>query len=124
MKALLLVALVGCTSPTGHAPDAAAETLQQCTADFDPSIVKTCTTAADCVLLGHDDCCGTTELGIAASDQAAAMQAEATYDACANVACGARGCASATRSEDGMVPMGSQTIVPTCVAGVCGSTVQ
>ena len=105
-------------------PDAPAETLEQCQAGFDPSLVQTCTTAADCVLLAHDDCCGATMLGVTASDQAAAMAAETTYDACANLACGARGCDSVTTSSDGHVPTGNQMIVPTCVAGVCGSTVQ
>jgi hypothetical protein len=126
MKAVLLVALAGCTSLTGHPPaaDAPAETLQECQAAFDPSLVQTCATAADCVLLAHDDCCGVTMIGVTASDQATAMSAEATYDACAANACGARGCASQTVSTDGKVAMTGQTFVPTCIAGVCGSTVQ
>lgn len=126
MKAVLLVALVGCSSLTGHppAPDAAPETLQECQAAFDPSLVQTCTTVADCVLIAHDDCCGATMIGVTSSDQATAMAAEATFDACADKACGARGCASQTTSSDGKVPMTGQMIVPTCIAGVCGSTVR
>jgi hypothetical protein len=123
MKALVLVALAGCTSMTTRA-DAPAETLQECQAAFDPSLVQTCTAAADCVLLAHDDCCGATMIGVTASDQATAMAAEATFDTCANTACGARGCASQTISSDGKVPMTGQTFVPTCIAGVCGSTVR
>jgi hypothetical protein len=110
-----------CTGRSSH-PDAA--TVASCEADFVPVIDKTCVVAGDCVLLGHTDCCGITELGIAKSSQAAAQAAEVSYDACVAAACGARGCASATKAEDGRVPSATQTIVAVCSSGQCTSIVQ
>ncbi len=124
-KWVFLVVLAGCTAMTGRtpAPDA-AETLLACEADFDASVVKTCTVVTDCVLLAHADCCGEIEIGIAATDNSAAQAAETRFDACVEASCGARGCSAETAAEDGKVPDEGQTIVATCIAGQCGSTVQ
>ncbi|HEY1550535.1 MAG TPA: hypothetical protein VGG28_22055 [Kofleriaceae bacterium] len=122
MKRLWLVVLVGCQTGAVSTPDAELE-LTSCAIEG-PPIVTTCTVAADCVLLVHLECCGAIVLGIAASDGSAAQAEEATYDRCEEAQCGARGCASPTKAEDGSVPSGSQTIVATCVDGACSSTVE
>jgi len=121
MRWIALVLVAAChTAPV--APD--AESLAACLAEVDTAIDRTCTTSADCVLLAHEDCCGSTELGIAVTSRGAAEVAEAHYDACLVQTCGARGCASATRAEDGQVPSGTQMIVAVCVANACTSVVQ
>ena len=125
MKWLVAIALVGCTARTQPpAADAFYGSPEQCEPAFDASVVRTCTVASDCVLIEHPNCCGVVEIGVAGSDASAAEQAEAAFDACIDPTCGARGCAAATESEDGKVPSSGQTIVPTCVAGQCSSTVQ
>lgn len=112
----------GCQTTASLSPDA---TLASCEATFDSQVVKACTVASDCVLLDHPGCCGAVEIGVAASDASSAGAAEMTFDACSLRACGARGCASPTTAEDGTVLTSSaQTIVPTCIAGQCSSTVQ
>ena len=121
MRILVCLIAVGCGGSGSPAVDAAA-TLQQCAAAF--VVDRTCTTAADCVLLTHPDCCGPIEIGVATAGQAAAGSAETTFGACEAAACGARGCAHADQAEDGTTPMQGQTIVPTCTNHVCGSTVQ
>ena len=121
MRWIALVLVAGChTAPV--TPD--AESLEMCLAEVEGAIGRTCTTDADCVLLAHEDCCGLTELGIAVTSRGAAEVAEAHYDACLAQTCGARGCASATRAEDGQVPSGTQTIVAVCISHACTSVVQ
>lgn len=126
MKVLALVAMcvVGCVGFGAGKAKPDAEDLQSCEATFDMTVVKTCTVDADCALIGHDDCCGTTELGVAVTDRGAVEVAENHYEACAAIACGPRGCASQTKAEDGQVPSGNQTIVPACVMSLCTSVVR
>ncbi len=126
MKVLALVAMCafGCVGFGAGKAKPDAEDLMSCEATFQMSVMKTCNVAADCALVGHDDCCGTTEIGVSVTDRGAVEVAESHYEPCAAIACGPRGCASQTKAEDGKVPSGNQTIVPTCVMGMCTSTVQ
>jgi hypothetical protein len=110
-------------SSTTKAIDA-QPSVQACEAAFDTAVDRSCVVAGDCALIAHPDCCGDVEIGVARSGLATADPAEARYDTCNSAACGARGCAHATESEDGMVPQGSQTIVAVCTNNRCSSTVQ
>lgn len=49
-----------------------------CEASYQAALDRTCLMSADCVLVGHDDCCGTVRVGVRAGTEAAAMTAEAT----------------------------------------------
>jgi hypothetical protein len=102
----------------------APETPAQCEAMFDMSFARPCTTAADCVLLTHFNCCAEVDIGVAKADLAAAMAAETVFGACMAPACGGRGCGGQTSAEDGKIPQGAQAIVPVCVNDACTSTVQ
>lgn len=93
-----------------------------CEAAYQAALDRSCGVPADCVLVDHEDCCGTVRIGVHAGTEAAAMTAESTYAACFD--CGARGCQHADIAEDGSTPGVGQAIVATCVANVCTSVVQ
>ena len=97
------------------------ETAAECQADYLRTIDKSCTTPADCVLVGHQDCCGTIEVSVRIGSEAAAADAEQTYEAC--VACPPTGCFHADESEDMMTPSTGQRIISVCTANRCSSTV-
>ena len=83
---------------------------------------RTCNTPSDCVLVDHQDCCGTVRVGVHAGSEASAHSAEAMYAACFD--CGARGCAHPDQAETGATPSMGQSIVATCSANRCTSVVQ
>jgi hypothetical protein len=122
MRAILLVVLVACGSSSKPTPD--GPTPQICEANFETAVNRACVAPVDCVQLLHSDCCGDVQIAVAASGQDAAFTAENTFSMCENVACGARGCQHALQAEDGMVPMGSQSIVAVCINSRCTTTVQ
>ena len=116
---LLLLVLAACGRLNKNDPDASTAP-QQCEAAFDMKVNKQCVSASDCTLLAHPDCCGPVEIGIATVDPTA----EAAYEACENMACGARGCSHPEAAEDGTFVMNpGDTIVPTCNMNQCSSTV-
>ena len=116
-----LVGAVACGGSSSGGHDAALDQAT-CEAAFQASLDRACSAPADCVLVGHDDCCGVVRIGVAAGSEPMAMSAEATYAAC--FSCGARGCQHADRAEDGSVPGTGESIVATCVEQRCTSIVQ
>ena len=125
----LLALATGCASPSSggarsDAKPASTSTPEQCEATFDMAFTRSCVTASDCVLLVHSDCCHEIDIGVSRANLPAAMAAETTFNACEGPACGGRGCGGQTSAEDGKIPVTGQSIVATCVAQVCTSTVQ
>lgn len=118
---VVALAVVGCDGAKKPAVDAAGNQIT-CEASFQTALDRTCSVAADCGLVSHDDCCGTVRLGVRAGTEAAATLAEATYRAC--FSCGARGCDHAELAEDGNVANAGRSIVATCTMGRCKSIVQ
>lgn len=121
MRALLLIALVGCSEHGSHPLDASMDRAP-CEAAYQQALDRACSAPSDCTLVEHDDCCGTVWTGVRAASKPAAVSAEATYGACFD--CGARGCAHADLAETGMTAGPNQSIVATCVANRCTSVVQ
>jgi hypothetical protein len=115
MRIWLVLLLVGCGG------NDTTETPAECQADYLRTIDKSCLVPADCVLVDHDDCCGTIKVAIRAGGEATAADAEQTYEAC--VACPPTGCFHDNESEDMLTPGAGQAIVPVCVANRCSSTV-
>jgi hypothetical protein len=113
--------LLGCGAPNNPNPDAGGSQAA-CEATYQSALNRSCSVPADCTLVSHSDCCGTVKVGVRAGTQAAAMSAEATYQAC--FSCGARGCFHADQAEDGKTPGAGQSIVATCVMSRCTSVVQ
>jgi hypothetical protein len=117
VAAILLV--LGC-SEHGRSIDATEPGV--CQAKFQAAIDKTCTVPSDCSLGLHSDCCGIVHLGIRAGTEDSFAAAERELQTCAP--CPPVGCAHQDQAEDGrVVTMTGQTIVPTCVANRCSSTV-
>ncbi len=120
MRSVLLAFVIGCSG--GHRATDASMDRAPCEATYQAALDRTCNVPTDCVLVDHDDCCGTVRIGVRAGTEATAQAAEATYAACFD--CGARGCAHADMAETGAVPQQGQSIVATCVADRCTSVVQ
>jgi hypothetical protein len=114
----VLIVVAACGSSHGAA-DADRAT---CKANREAALDRTCTVAADCVLVASEDCCGTIDLAVRAGTQAGFAAVEATYVAC--LACPPTGCMHADEAEDGTAPSAGQTIVATCDTGHCKSIVQ
>lgn len=121
MRALLLIALVGCSEHGSHPLDASMDRAP-CEAAYQQALDRACSAPSDCTLVEHDDCCGTVWVGVRVASKPAALAAEATYGACFD--CGARGCAHADLTETGMTAGPGQSIVATCNANRCTSIVQ
>src|SRR5574337_550330 len=116
MWRLALVFVIGCGS--GKSPpggDASSE--QVCEAQFAAAIDKSCSSPTQCVLVNHDDCCGTVRMAVAAGTEAQFAAAETQLHMCFD--CGARGCAHPDEAEDGRFPQQGQSIVAECIALRC-----
>jgi hypothetical protein len=113
--AFALIVFVACGS--NDTPETPAE----CEADYLRTIDKSCVVPADCVLVDHDDCCGTIKVAVHSGGEAAAHDAEMAYQAC--VACPPTGCFHADEAEDQMSPGSGQSIVAVCTANRCSSIV-
>jgi hypothetical protein len=121
MRVLGCVWLLACGTSSEMPRDASMDRAP-CEAAYQTSLDRSCSVPADCVLVDHEDCCGTVKVGVHAGTETAATTAESTYGACFD--CGARGCQHADQAEDGSTASGAQTIVATCVANRCTSVVQ
>jgi len=114
-RVLWLVVVIACGG------NDTSETPAECEADYLRTIDKSCAVPADCVLVDHDDCCGTLKVAVHAGGEAAAHDAEMTYQAC--VACPPTGCFHADEAEDQTSPGAGQSIVAVCTANRCSSIV-
>src|SRR5580765_740951 len=114
-RLVVCLALVVACGSYGSTSDALSSTLQ-CEGTFDQQVNRSCTSAGDCVLLTHPDCCGPIAIGVNAEAQT--QPAEMSYETCMNAACGARGCGHPLEAQDGKTPSAGQSIVATCIARV------
>ena len=94
-----------------------------CSAAFSDALVKDCTSAADCVLANHDDCCGNVVTAIKKGTTASFDAADQSFQAC-TPGCGVRGCFHADTAEDGK-QLGSvgDAFAAVCQSSRCTSTV-
>jgi hypothetical protein len=109
-----------CSSSGGGLPDAGPPS---CASTFAAAVAKDCSSAADCVLVDGDDCCGTVKIAIKAGTEASFAAAEAAYLACVP-GCGLRGCFHADVAEEGGTPGAGQGIFSECRGGRCLSVVR
>lgn len=114
--------LLSCDGAVNNAKTDGGGSQATCEAAYQAALDRSCTVPADCTLVNHNDCCGTVKVGVRAGAQAAAMSAEATYQAC--FSCGARGCFHADQAENRKTPGVGQSIIATCMIGQCTSVVQ
>jgi len=114
---LMVVACGGGGSSPPDAPRAAA-----CTAELEAALDRSCAAPAECVLVGHGDCCGTVLLGIRGGTELAFPAIETTFQTCR--ACPPSGCAHADLAEDGSTAGSGQAIVADCIAMRCASVVR
>lgn len=123
MRGALLVAvlLAACGGSSATSIDAKTDPAV-CKANREAAIDRSCTTAADCVVVASADCCGTIDIAVHAGTQSTYPAVEQTYEAC--LACPPLGCQHADQAEDGTTPQQGQSIVATCTAGRCTSVVQ
>src|SRR5215471_8778526 len=90
---------------------------------FESAIVKTCTTAADCELVRHFDCCGNIVTAIRSGTDATFATAEQAFNSCVP-GCNVRGCFHADMAEDlGTITSSTQSFAAQCQAGRCTSVV-
>lgn len=95
-----------------------------CASDFASALVKTCTSAADCVLVRHNDCCGTVVMAVRSGTQGSFTAADQAYQSCVP-GCGLRGCHHADVDEQGAAAEGTtKTIVAECNNQTCASVVR
>src|SRR5206468_806970 len=94
-----------------------------CSATFGAALVKDCTSAADCVLANHNDCCGKVVTAIKMGTTTSFEAADQSYQACVP-GCGVRGCFHADMAEDGKT-LGSvgDAFAAVCQSSRCSSTV-
>lgn len=114
----------GTTADAGESGLAGAGTaVGTCEATLADALVKDCTTAADCVLVKHFDCCGYIVTAINSGATAAFEAAEEAYVACVP-GCELRGCAHADAAEDNkMLVNAGDEFVAQCNNQRCTSTV-
>lgn len=95
-----------------------------CPASFSSALVKSCTTAADCVLEPHFDCCGNVITAIRAGTEATFTAAQQAFESCVP-GCRVRGCAHADFAENQQSIAGTtnQAFAAECVNGRCTSVV-
>jgi hypothetical protein len=122
-RALLLVALVGCTSSHQTSSiDAPPVDDAVCKADLEAMLDRSCSVPTDCVLVESADCCGPIMLAVHAGTESMFPAREHDYETC--LACPPLGCAHQKQDEAGHVAGSNQAIVPDCVAGRCTSVVR
>jgi hypothetical protein len=120
VRGVLVIVLAAACAEHGSRPDAGDP--EACLVTLEAELDRTCAASGECTLIGHDDCCGTVQLGVRAATQADALAAEARFEACRM--CPPLGCAHPDMAEDGRIPGTGQAIVATCVANRCTSVVQ
>jgi hypothetical protein len=90
---------------------------------FTSALTKSCTTASDCRLVRHDDCCGGVITAIRVGSDASFASAEQAYQTCVP-GCGVRGCFHADMAEDGETLAGAgRAFAAECQGGRCTSSV-
>ena len=94
-----------------------------CPANFTSALMKSCSTAADCVLASHFDCCGNLVVAIRTGTDASFATAQQAYESCVP-GCRLRGCDHADRAEDGQtLTAAGQAFAAQCQSGRCTSVV-
>jgi hypothetical protein len=94
-----------------------------CPVIFTSALTKSCTTASDCTLVRHDDCCGGVITAIRVGSDASFASAEQAYQTCVP-GCGVRGCFHADMAEDGQTLAGAgRAFAAECQGGRCTSVV-
>jgi hypothetical protein len=90
---------------------------------YTSALTKDCTTAADCELVAHNDCCGTVVTAIRVGTDVSFMTADQAFQACVP-GCGVRGCGHPDMAEDGQ-ELGTvgQSFAAECQNGRCTSVV-
>ena len=95
-----------------------------CSASFSSALVKNCTTAADCVLERHFDCCGNVITAIRAGTESTFTAAQQAFESCVP-GCNVRGCFHADFAENQQSITGTtnEAFAAACVNGSCTSVV-
>ena len=94
-----------------------------CPANFTSALMKDCSTAADCMLAPHFDCCGNVVVAIRTGTDASFATAQQAYESCVP-GCRLRGCDHADRAEDGQtLTTTGQAFAAQCQSGRCASVV-
>jgi hypothetical protein len=94
-----------------------------CNSAFTHALNKDCTSDADCLLVDHDDCCGTIRIAIRKGTDAAFTAAEAAFHGCAP-ACSSHSCFHPTEAEDlNVVSKVGQAIFARCDSRRCKGVV-
>ena len=110
----------------GDASDALPSSIDagSCAANFAGALTKDCSTAADCELVKHNDCCGTVVTAIRVGSDASFTAAEQAYQSCVP-GCAVRGCFHYDMAEDnnGMLTATGQSFAAECQSGRCTSVV-
>jgi hypothetical protein len=84
--------------------------------------MKDCSTAADCVLANHNDCCGTIVVAIRTGTSSSFATAEQAFQSCVP-GCAVRGCFHADLAEDGQTLSTGKAFAAQCQSGRCTSVV-
>jgi hypothetical protein len=95
-----------------------------CSASFASALVKNCTTAADCVLDRHFDCCGNVITAIRAGTESTFTAAQQAFESCVP-GCNVRGCdhADFAENQQSIVGTTNEAFAAECVNGRCTSIV-
>jgi len=117
---------VGADAASGGAggTDAATTTdAGSCSASFSNTLTKDCTTASDCVLVRHNDCCGNVITAVRSGTEASFATAEQAFQSCVP-GCNVRGCFHADAAENGQTLVATgQAFAAQCQGGRCTSVV-
>lgn len=102
--------------------DSGADLTATCNSVFTSALNQDCTSAADCSLVDHNDCCGTIRIAIHKGTDAVFTAAEAAFQSC--VPCSAHSCFHQTKAEDlDVITMDGQAIFARCESLRCTSIV-
>jgi hypothetical protein len=94
-----------------------------CNSIFANALTTDCTSDADCLLVDHNDCCGTIVIAIRKGTGAAFAAAEAAYQSCVP-GCSGQTCFHRTQAQDfGVVTRDGQAIFARCSSLLCTSIV-
>jgi len=108
---------------TGGTDAATTTDAGSCPASFSSALAKNCTSSSDCVLVRHNDCCGTIVTAIRSGSEASFATAEQTFHSCVP-GCDVRGCFHADIAENGQTLTGTgQAFAAQCVSGRCTTVV-
>jgi hypothetical protein len=94
-----------------------------CPGSFTTALIKSCSTAADCLLAPHFDCCGNVIVAVRTGTDASFATAQQNFESCVP-GCRLRGCDHADRAEDGQtLTAPGQAFAAQCQSGLCTSVV-